>query len=190
MKRIATRWGAVGNRLSLLRNFRRDSGGVAAVEFAIIVPVALVLLTGTIVYGDAIAIDRKVTLTARTVTDLVTQYSSLTQSQIQVLLGASSLIVAPYSASNIIVTVSEVKVDSGGNATIAWSQSTPNGTPRSQGSTVTLPTSIDTPGAYYVFGEVQYTYTPTVGYQVTGSIVLHDSTYMSPRVSTSIPPPT
>ena len=38
----------------------------------------------------------------------------------------------------------------------------------------------------FIFGEVQYTYTPAIGYQVTGSITLHDQTFMSPRLSSNV----
>src|SRR5208283_3901340 len=76
MRTIARRWRAEGVG-SVLRNWRGDPAGSAAAEFALILPIALFLFTGTITYGNAIYIDRKVTLTARTVTDLVTQYSSV-----------------------------------------------------------------------------------------------------------------
>jgi Flp pilus assembly protein TadG len=171
---------------SLLRDWRSAASGAAAGEFAMILPIALFFFTGTITYGNAIYIDRKVTLTARTVTDLVTQYSSVANTDVQTILGASSAIVAPYSATNIVVTVSEVQTDSSGNATVTWSQSL-NGTQRPVGQSITLPSTIDGANVTYIFGEVAYTYTPTIGYLVTGPITLHDQTYMAPRISANIP---
>ena len=171
---------------SILRNWRRDPAGAAAGEFAMILPIALFLFTGTITYGNAIYIDRKVTLTARTVTDLVTQYSSVASTDVQTILGASSEIIAPYSAANIVVTVSEVQTNSAGAATVTWSQSL-NGTKRPVGQTITLPSTIDGASVTYIFGEVSYTYTPAIGYLVTGPMTLHDNTYMAPRISPSIP---
>ncbi len=143
------------------------------------------LFTGTITYSNAIYIDRKVTLTTRTVTDLVTQYTTLAKADVQNILGAASLIMSPYPSSNSVVTISEVTTNASGVAKVVWSQSL-NGTKRPVGQIVTLPTSIDTANATFIFGEVQYTYTPAIGYQVTGSITLHDQTYMSPRLSSTI----
>lgn len=171
---------------SRLRNWRRDPAGAAVGEFAMILPIALFLFTGTITYGNAIYIDRKVTLTARTVTDLVTQYSSVANTDVQTILGASAQILAPYSSANAVITVSEVQTDSSGNATVTWSQSL-NGTQRPVGQSVTLPSEIDGANVTYIFGEVAYTYTPAIGYLVTGPIVLHDDTYMAPRISSSVP---
>jgi Flp pilus assembly protein TadG len=193
---IGQRWDGVGEKPSILRNFRLrdfrgDSRGAAGLEFALILPFALVLFTGAVTYGDAIAIERKATLTARTVTDLVTQYQSISKADLQTILdSASSAIVAPYSAAPLVVTVSQVITDSNRKATILWTQSTTGAVDAHKpGDTVSLPTQIDTPQASYIWGEVAYTYTPTIGYQVTGPLVLTDQTYMSPRLVAQIPAP-
>jgi Flp pilus assembly protein TadG len=176
-----------GRRPPLLGRFRRDRRGAAAAEFSLILPVALILFTGAITYGNAIYIDRKVTLTARTVTDLITQYTSVQKSDITNVLGATSKIMAPFDPSIAVVRVSEVTTDASGNAKVVWSKATANGTPRTPGSTITLPTAIDTANVSFIYGEASYLYTPNVGYQVTGSITLSDQAFMSPRLSSSVP---
>jgi Flp pilus assembly protein TadG len=180
---------AFARRTSLRRFFHADTRGAASTEFVLIVPFALVLFTGAITYGDAIAIDRKVTLTAHTITDVVTQYSAPANTDITNALNASASIIAPYSATLIGVRVSEVTTDASGHATVLWSRATSNWTQRLTGSAVTLPTSIDTPNVSYIWGEATYTYTPTIGYQLTGSLTLTDSTFMAPRLVTQIPTP-
>ncbi|MGO8797919.1 MAG: TadE/TadG family type IV pilus assembly protein [Roseiarcus sp.] len=185
MKMLAKRR-RMPNIRSILRKWRSDPAGAAAGEFAMILPIALFLFTGTITYGNAIYIDRKVTLTTRTVTDLVTQYSSVANTDVQTILGASAQIMAPFPSANAVVTVSEVQTDSSGNATVTWSQSL-NGTKRPVGQSLTLPSTIDGANVTYIFGEVSYTYTPAIGYLVTGPITLHDNTYMAPRISPSVP---
>lgn len=179
-------------RSPIFGGFCEDRQGAASGEFAIILPFALVLLTGLITYGDAIALDRKVTLTARTVTDLVTQYQTISKADLQTLLdGASSAIVQPYSSSPLEVTVSQVVVNAAGQAKIIWTQSTTNGAAavHNAGDTITLPTQISSVGASYIWGQVAYTYTPSIGYQVTGPLILTDQTYMAPRQVQQIPTP-
>ena len=51
----------------------KDTRGIAATEFAFIVPLMLVMLLGTIEFSSGFAAFRKVTLVARTLTDLVSQ---------------------------------------------------------------------------------------------------------------------
>jgi len=168
-----------------LRRFRSDRGGVAAVEFSLILPVMLTIYLGGVEVGDGFAIDTRVTLVARSVTDLATQYITIDNQDMSNILGASTSIVAPYGAANITVTVSEVTTDNSGNGTVTWSDSL-NGTARAVGSKITLPASLQTPNISVIFGEVSYAYTPALGYVITGTITMSDSFYMMPRLVNSV----
>ena len=46
-----------------------DRSGIAATEFAIIVPLMLVMFFGTVEFSSGVAVDRKVTLMARTLSE-------------------------------------------------------------------------------------------------------------------------
>jgi Flp pilus assembly protein TadG len=169
-----------------LRDLARGEGGMAAVEFAVILPFMLVAYLGGVEIGDGVAINRKVAITTHAVADLASRYNvPIQNSDSATILGAASTIIAPYATGPLAVTVSEVAVDSKGNATIAWSD-TLHGTAHTVGSPVTLPGTLNIPGAYYVLGEVTYTYTPTLGYVMTGNFPLSGQIFMSPRESTCI----
>jgi Flp pilus assembly protein TadG len=58
-----------------------DNSGIAAVEFAMVVPLMLVLFFGTVEFSSALAIDRKVTIMSRTLSDLTSQNISITDAQ-------------------------------------------------------------------------------------------------------------
>jgi Flp pilus assembly protein TadG len=164
---------------------RCDQQGVSAVEFAMLLPLMLTLYLGAAEVSQAVAIDRKVTLTSRTVADLASQVSSIAGSDMSNILNASSAVVAPYDPSKLKVTVSEVTIDSNGHATIAWS-CTRGGTARAVGSSVTLPAALDVANTSLIWGEAAYTYTPAIGYVVTGTLNLSGQIYMRPRISDSI----
>ena len=169
--------------------FAGDKRGIAAVEFAMLLPLMLALWLGAVELSQAIAADRKVTLSARTISDLVSQVTSTSTSDISNSLNASSAVMAPYSSSKLKVTVSSVTIDANSKATVAWS-CTLNGTARSKGSSVTLPAALLVPSTSLIWSEVQYSYTPTVGYIVTGTLTLKDQIYMRPRLSDSVAGPT
>src|SRR5258707_563688 len=63
MKSILETWYRARLAVTTLAN---DGRGVAAIEFAMIVPIMLVLFFGTVEFSAGIAEDRKVTLMART----------------------------------------------------------------------------------------------------------------------------
>jgi hypothetical protein len=81
--------------------------------------------------------------------------------------------------------VSELAINAQGVASVAWSD-TLNGTARSVGQVVTIPSALAVPNTYLILSEVQYSYTPTYGYVLTGTLSLSDQAYMRPRQSTSI----
>jgi Flp pilus assembly protein TadG len=168
-----------------IRRLAGDERGVSAVEFALLLPLMMSLYLGAVELSQGIGADRKVTLTARTICDLVSQVASISNADMTNSLNAASSVIAPFPVSNLKVTVSSIKIDATGKATIAWSD-TLNGTARAVNSTVTLPAALVVANSYLIWSEVQYTYKPVVGYVVSGTLTLKDQIYMRPRLSDSV----
>lgn len=165
------------------RNLARDCDGVSSVEFAFILPIMLALLIGGVEVGNALASNYKVSSAAYTVADLASQFVTIQSSDMTNILAASSVIIAPYSSSGLVVTVSEVTTSSAGQATVTWSAST--GTARPVGQAITLPTAFSSlpSNTSLILGEATYAYNPAIGYVLTGTINLADSYYLYPRLS-------
>jgi Flp pilus assembly protein TadG len=168
-----------------LSEFAKDKRGVSAVEFAMLLPLMLTLYLGGVEVSQGISIDRKVTLTARTVADLVAQVSSIDTAGINAALGAASAVMAPYPDNKAKITISVVDIDANGNAKIKWSNSK-NGTARAVGSSVSLPTALNVKSSSLVWGEASYDYQPSIGYVVTGNMNLTDQIFMRPRLSETV----
>jgi Flp pilus assembly protein TadG len=182
------------------RTLRRDASGVAAVEFAMIFPIMLVAFFGTVEICAAVAIDRKVTLTARTISDLTSQQQlNVASSDLTGIFTYGIYILAPYPTSPLKEQVSEIYVDSNGKATIQWSQgATINGntvtlvtSSRNYNDDVTsvVPTALLVKQTYLIFSEISYQYLPIggVGYVIAKTgINLSDKSYTRPRQSTCI----
>jgi Flp pilus assembly protein TadG len=165
-----------------------DKSGIAAVEFAMLLPLMLSLWLGAVELSQGIAADRKVTLTARTVSDLVSQVTATSTTDIANSLSAATAVMAPFPAAKLKATVSSVVIDANSKATIAWS-CTYNGTARAKNSAVTLPAALLVANTSLIWSEVQYSYTPVIGYIVTGTLTLKDQIYMRPRLSDSVTGP-
>ena len=173
-----------------LAGFWRDRSGIAATEFAVIVPLMLLLFFGVVEFSTGVAVDRKVTIVARTLSDLVSQNKTVTDTQFTNFFNAGTQVMSqyalpPYSASTLHSTISELYVDP--NAHIAKVQWSKGDAVRATGSTVTIPTALAVDGTYLIFSEVSYLYTPTVGYVMGHSGVnLSDVAYTRPRQSTCV----
>jgi Flp pilus assembly protein TadG len=163
-----------------MRRFAGDRGGVSAVEFALIAPLMIGLYLGCVEISSGISADRKVSLTVGAVANLTAQVSTISSSDMTNILNASSAIIAPFSTSNLKITVSCISIDANKNATVKWS-ATQNGSLES--GSITIPSALAVASTQLILAEASYAYTPTVGYTITGTLNLSDKMYMSPRIT-------
>lgn len=190
---------ALTSLLKSLRRFGRARAGVSAVEFALILPFMLTLYLGGSELGDGLAAQFKSTLAARTVADLTTQsncqngtVSCVDSTAMSQILGAAPIVMTPYAAGSMAVTVSELQTNGSNTATVQWSCSS-NGTPRVSGSLFSPTTSdlqellqkLPNP-SYLILGEVTYPYTPSLGYAITGTINIYENALFFPRILSSV----
>lgn len=181
----------------------KDRSGIAATEFAVIVPIMLVLFFGTVEFSTGVAIDRKVTLVARTLSDLTSQTppptpqslsATLNDVSLQNIFTASIAILSPYEAAPTQATISEIYVDSSKIAKIQWSkaatitsgasQATLTTSTHDPGNVVTasVPPALLVPKTYLILSEVSYLYEPSVGYVMgKAGVTLKDVSYTRPR---------
>jgi Flp pilus assembly protein TadG len=168
-----------------LTRFGKERRGLAALEFAMLLPMMMTLFLGSVEITTGVAIHRKVTLTARALADLSGQFTAIANADMTNILNASSDIIAPYAAAQLQSVVSELSINAQGEATVVWSD-TLNGTARTVGSVVTIPANLAAPNTYLLLGEASYSYTPSYGYVVTGTLSLSDQIYMRPRQANSV----
>jgi Flp pilus assembly protein TadG len=176
--------------------FAASTSGVAAIEFAIIMPVLLLLLLGTFDAGRAITIYMKVRSAAYALAAVTNQYSQsapIQSTDMQAITGATAAVLAPYPSAPAKVTITQVKQTSSTQAVVSWSYSL-NGTAYSTGATWSrMPSLLSTNKAcgsypcYFIFAEVSYVYTPSFGYFAVGSLTFSDNLYTTPRSSSCIP---
>src|SRR5919198_4366899 len=99
------------SRIELIQrlvSFARDRRGISAVEFAMLLPLMVTLYLGVVEVSQGVAIDRKVTLTTRTMADLASRVSSINNADMSSLLNASAAVIAPYDKTKVKVVLSAV----------------------------------------------------------------------------------
>jgi Flp pilus assembly protein TadG len=188
--------------LKLLQQFRKARDGVAAVEFALILPALAVLVLGLIELSSALECRQRVTAIASTAADLAAQYTQITTAQMTDILAASTSILYPFPSSAAKITISSITSDGNGNGKVAWSKGNTNATLRATNSAVTLPTGLMAKytctgttctgcaaGACSVlYAEVSYNYAQYSNSTqfVTKSLLLKDYFYAKPRRSSTV----
>jgi Flp pilus assembly protein TadG len=168
------------------RRFAADQGGVSAVEFAILLPLMLTMYLGGVEISQAVSADRKTTLVAHTIGDLVAQASNVASTDVTNVLNAGAAVAYPFSSSNLRETVTAVCINAAGTvATVLWSR-TLNGTARTGVVTTSIPTALMVPSTSLIWGEASYAYRPTIGWTITGTLTLSDKFFLRPRLSNSV----
>jgi len=196
--------------------FRADAKGLAAVELALILPLMLMLMSLVVFGGQAYTVQRKVTLAATTVANIFAQANNnnaatITAAELNQILAYPNLILYPYDGNSAATVVSQLLVtanaDGTATGTVCGSWANANGTARATGQQLSIDPSIasafsssgsdnnpacasipanSVPTNYVVLGEVSYPFQPTGIYFSVGTMNLHDSIIMIPRVASPI----
>src|ERR1700729_2724140 len=140
----------IAHLLCRSRAFVADAKGLAAIELALILPLALMLMSLVVFGGQAYSVQRKVTLAATTVANIFAQAnnvntSTITAAELSQILSYPNLILYPYNGSTAAVVVSQLLVTtSNGTATgtVCGSWPNANGTARTPGQKISLDPSI------------------------------------------------
>ena len=149
----------IQHRLKKLQSFASDKRGIAAVEFAFVAPVLILLFLGTLEISLAVAVDRKVSRVSSSVADLITQFEGdISPADIQAIMDISERIMYPYD-DPLGIVVSGVEI-SGGSAEVQWSQASGSVNKLAQNSTVEIPQSIKTDGEFLLVATVTTSHAP------------------------------
>jgi Flp pilus assembly protein TadG len=185
MKRMMKAWWRTRR---LTARLMRDRSGIAATEFAMVVPIMLVLFFGVIEITSGVAAYRNVSLMAHTNSDLTSQSASVQDSDLTNFFAASTGVMYPYVTSptdpKLKQSIVELWVNSSLQARVQWavnSDGSPGATP---GTVVNIPGTLQVANTYVIYSSVSYLYVPTIGYVMNkAGVSLSDFAYTRPRRS-------
>ena len=185
---------AIRIRFSALFRSARFAGilsheaGIAAVEFAMILPILLVLWIGGVEVTGALSLDRRLNNLASAMGDLVARDKKLTHADIDDIFELADAALYPYDATGITLRITAVDMDEDSVATVGWTReqgTLPTGVPNwARGDIVSdeVPAELRVADSQIIMAEVYHTYRPAVGYVMTGDVPLDDRMFFVPRL--------
>lgn len=167
-----------------VRGFSSDNSGTAGIEFALIAPIALVLMLGAIEYSRAVVMARRFNLITATLGDLVARDDFEDPNSILGLTHAMETIWSPYEKTSLVLQVVAVR-KAGATATkraplsdyVYWSEdvkvdssANPAQSYNTCDSYAGLPAGMLAPGGSTIIVNGQYTFKTLFGVKVPGFV--------------------
>ena len=170
----------------------RDKRGVSAIEFVLLFPILVSMLAGTVDFGQALMVSRKMNQIVATLGDMTSQKSSWTTSDIDAIIAGTSTIIEPFSKTGLVIQLAVLDVNNALSTSVNWGRAY-NGTALTKGaaSPVTVPTNIAESGVQLVAVKATYSLTTpfsTLLQPVTGvTAYKYQKTYIiRPRIKDTI----
>ncbi len=170
--------------------FGRDKRGVAAIEFAMIVPIMFFLFVGAVEFSQALTVDRRVTQIASSTADLIAREKTITSGDVDGIMDIVDHLMAPFETAQLKLTVLNVysSITDANDTKICWFHHHNGGTSAyTTGARYSLPSGILEAGNSVVVAEVSYNYQPLIfEYFIKSAFVLEEKFYLKPRLSKSV----
>lgn len=170
--------------MNFLSRFRKSTSGLAAIEFAFILPVMVTMFLGVVEVSNYVMAARRVANVSATAADLVAQDTLITNSEMTDIMGVMNVLIAPMNPSDASFVITSVQQDTNGVNRVMWSEAR-NGTARianSIVSTADLPVGLLSPFQGVVMTEITFGYEPMFA-SFLSRPEIKDKFYLKPRRS-------
>lgn len=165
--------------------------GNVAVEFALTLPVLMLLMLGSAEMARFVILHQKVDRVAVTMSDLVARAETIKQSELDDIFEAADLVAQPFDLPNSgIVIVSAITNDDGSGARVAWQRSGGGSASHtsqigSQGGAATLSDDFEVrEGETAIIAEVFYDFEPFLSELIVEPQTLYRRAHHRPRLGT------
>jgi Flp pilus assembly protein TadG len=169
----------------LLRRFGKDRRGVAAVEFALIAPIMVLLYCGMAELCQAVIAERKADHVASAIGDLVSQTNAVTTADLADIFSVGNTIMAPFPSATLQMRITSVTADNSGTPRVDWSHGSGSLTPFATGAAISIPVTM-TAGESIVMSESAYQYSSVLQYLLPNVLNYNEAYYLRPRRSDSV----
>lgn len=175
------------NVMQRMRRFARATGGMAAVEFALLLPMMILLLFGSIDLVNMLGANRRAQNAAASLADVVSRDTEISNAEVSGLWAALDVLLYPNTAQQMQVRISSVRIVDASTARVVWSEGHGGYAPRTADSIIALPAGMMQPGASVIVSETIYSYQAPVGIIQAAPMSFRHTAYRRSRIVDPIP---
>ena len=172
----------------------RDRAGAAAVEFALILPIAISLFLGTFELANVLLCHMKLVAATQTAADLLAQQKTVCASDITNYGTAAALVMEPLPPGNLSIAFASVKYAPAApfTATTDWHQEVNGATSiATVAPTATTDAQLNQNGSSStIVATATYAYTSPLSYMLKKNYTFTETAFAQPRLVPAIPAPT
>jgi Flp pilus assembly protein TadG len=170
-----------------MRRFGAATSGLAALEFAILLPLMVFLLLGSVDLLDALSVNRRAENVAASLADVVARDTSVSNAEMTGIWSAVNLLMYPGTDTSMSERISSISVTSASNAQVVWSEGRNGLTPLPANSTITLPSQMMIAGTSLIKAETVYHYHSPLSFLFSGTVDFPHTVYRRSRLVDPIP---
>jgi len=163
--------------LRKFRHYAKNKDGLAAVEFAFVMPILIMMLLGMVELTQAMLARNDVTNMASTAANLIAEEKTVTGADLTNVFNAVNAMLFPFNltgqpdptkpaTSLYSITVTSLVANAAGSPIVAWSCSQ-NGTKETKGNPPSVPlkdNAVIANGTSVIWARIQYTYISPLNY--------------------------
>jgi Flp pilus assembly protein TadG len=165
-----------------------DRAGTAGIEFALVLPIMLLLSLVALEATLAVMASMCLTNAAESVADIIAQQNSANWS-ISNVCTAGQLSMTPLSGTPLQIAVVSVTNNQGSGIAVDWQDTSCGGAAAISNATTLASPLIPASGDSVIVVQASYQYTPPIQYLFSSSITMTQISYQRPRNGSSVPAP-
>lgn len=172
----------------LFRKFRGDESGIAAIEFAIIAPIMIIMYFGLAEMASAISVDRRISNGTNVAGDMATQQPILAGTDIEEVVAASLRVMQVPNIKDVSMDMESFILPGSGQPPESRGRIRVNNSVGNFSSfdASGLDTQLLNETSGIVVARVRYKYTPIELRYFNSTITLEETFYLKPRRSTVV----
>jgi Flp pilus assembly protein TadG len=166
---------------------KSDQSGVSAVEFALLMPLLIMIYFGLAETTQMLMADRRISQVAFSVGDLVSRTDQIDDAQMADIFTVARVIMEPFPVSTVMgIRVTSIAVAPDGAASVVWSDASGTLGAHATGIPMMIDGNRVNPGETVVLSEVQYLYKGVSSMIIADGMTLSAQFYLKPRKADAV----